>query len=105
MSGETVLEPRQLECGEAIAAALRAQWRLFDRVTVDAVAGGEGFYASIYLDQTIVRGAAEQQGTKHSPRLRSQFVERRAKAISECVERTNADLPPAKRICGYRVIE
>lgn len=98
-----MLDRRDHERQRALADALRAQWRLFGRVMLQPARDGEGFHATIYLDATIVRGAAEQQGTNRSPALMSQADERRARAIAECVEKFNATLPPAERIRGYRV--
>lgn len=87
-----------------LAEALRARWRLFERVVLRPGAGGQGLHATIHLDPVIVRGAAEQQGTNRSPALTARAAERRRRAIAACVEGFNEDLPQAERIGGFDVI-
>jgi hypothetical protein len=88
-----------------IAAALRARWRMFERVSLAPDGDGEGFRATIYLNPTIVRGAAEQQGTIGRTALSSWAAERRQRAIRECVDAFNAELEPAERIRTYEVVD
>ena len=104
MSGQAVASPDRLDRRLAIAEALRSRWRLFDRVVLRAAPDGAGFQATIQLDTTIVRGAAEQQGTNRSPALMSRAEERRRRAIAECIESFNAGLPPAERITEFQLV-
>lgn len=104
MSAATAIGERNPDRERTIADALRAQWRLFERVTLNAAGGGEGFRATIHLNTTIVRGAAEQQGTSRSPDMQTAAEARRAQAIASCIERFNATLPPPERIRAFEVI-
>jgi hypothetical protein len=87
-----------------VAEKLRAQWRIVERVTVVPAADGVGYRATIHLNQTIVRGAIEQQGAGASPEALETAAERRARAIAECVERCNADLPAHEALRDYEVL-
>ena len=104
MSGEAVLDRCDHQPQQRIADSLRAQWRMFERVTLAPAGDGSGFHATIQLSRTIVRGAIEQQGLHTTPANLARAERRRARAISECVQRFNASRPPAERISDYEVI-
>ncbi|HVO53234.1 MAG TPA: hypothetical protein VMT37_02365 [Solirubrobacterales bacterium] len=87
-----------------ISEALRAEWRLFERVSVAGCQDGNGFRVVITLNQTLLRGAAEQQ-CLHPSMATSELLEaRRLSAITACVERVNAKLGPDHSIRDFVVL-
>lgn len=104
MTGAQVVVERDAERERRIAEALRAEWRMFERVSVRPCADGDGFEATILLNQTLVRGAAEQQGLPRSPASVTLVEARRRRAIASCVESLNRTLPRGDSIRGFEVI-
>ncbi|MEZ5077254.1 MAG: hypothetical protein R2725_07420 [Solirubrobacterales bacterium] len=91
------------ECELRVADALRAQWRLFERVSVRRCGDGEGFVATTWLNATLVRGMAEQRCVNPSSATAAGLDARRLDAINACIERLNKTLPPEESIRGFVV--
>jgi hypothetical protein len=102
--GESTLRQVDDRRHRQIADLLRLEWRMFERVSLKPCPDGHGFTATIFLDQMVVNGAAEQQGLRHSPAAMSAAESRRLNAIAECVARANARLTPADAIRDFRVV-
>jgi hypothetical protein len=100
---EVAAPPRE-EIEARIERALRAEWRMIERVILRRSDDGCGYRASIQLNQTLVRGAAEQQGLGRSPAGLAAAEARRASALAACVQRINAGLAPADSIRGFQVL-
>jgi len=104
VTGAVVERESDLAREHLIAEALRAQWRMIERVSLTSSAAGSGFEAIVHLNRPLMRAAAEQQGLDYAamsvpdrnPRLRA--------AISGCVERVNARLSPGESIRGLRIV-
>jgi hypothetical protein len=89
---------------DRIADALRAQWRLFERVSVQPHRDGFGLEATIHLNQTLLRGAAEQQCLRPTAATAEVLAARRREAIVDCLERLNRSLAPEERIRRFDVV-
>lgn len=97
------MDRHEQERQQSIADALCGQWRLFEHIALGRFVDGVGFHATIYLNETIIRGAAEQQGSNASPASLEAAEARRAKAISDCVKQFNATRTPTESIRDYIV--
>jgi hypothetical protein len=89
--------------GAEVAAALRAQWRMIESVSLRPGPEGQGFEAELRLDPIVVKGSFEQQGYPRTPEAMTRAEARRRQALAACVERVNALLPSAERITGFTV--
>jgi hypothetical protein len=95
---------RDAEREGQVADALRAEWRMFERVSVRPREDGYGFKATIELNQALVRGSAEQQCHRPSLETAAKLEARRRDAIAACVDRVNEKLPAAESIRDFVVL-
>ena len=98
---------RDTRCGrgpQAIAASLRAQWRMITAVNLRARRDGEGFEADLRLDPIVVKGSLEQQGYPNTPEAAAKIEARRRAALDQCVQRVNDGLPAPERITAFTVV-
>lgn len=87
-----------------IAAALRAEWRMIDSVTLRPCADEAGFEAALRLDPIVVKAALEQQGYPRTPEALRKIEMRRSAALGECVERVNRRLGPGAQIKSFSIL-
>jgi hypothetical protein len=87
-----------------LAESLRAEWRMFEEVSLVAAPDGTGFEAMIQLNPTLVRAAAEQQGLGLLPSNREVAEARRLRAVAECIERFNARSAGEGPIRSFRIV-
>jgi len=95
---------READCERLAAETLRAQWRMFERVSVRRRGSGGGLEATIHLNPVLVRGAAAQRSLHPSAATAARHAAQRLDAIAACVDRANEQLPAGALIEDFVVL-